>query len=196
MILLIAVAIGLIAGLFRAWLTKRAYRVPGFKLIWIVFMAFLLQWFTFIFSPTRQLIPSGWAKTFLVGSLCLLLIFAWANRHLGGFWLLGIGLVLNLLVIAVNGGLMPISPDTAQLLIPQNSEYQFQPGQRFAFTKDIVLETGLTKLWFLSDRFVTPNWLPCCIAYSFGDILIGAGAFWLLWSMGGPAKPTKEVIRC
>jgi len=185
MILLIAVVIGLAAGLIRAWLGKRHYHVPEFKFIWMVFAAFLMQWLTFNFTPTRQLILDACAKTFLVGSLCLLLIFVWGNRHLEGFWLLGFGLLLNLLVISLNGGLMPISPDAAQLLIPQGSDYQYQLGQRLGFTKDIVLEPESTKLWFLSDRFVTPNWLPCCIAYSFGDILIGTGAFWLLWSMGG-----------
>jgi hypothetical protein len=192
MILLIAVVIGLTAGLLRARLGKRPYRVPEFKFIWIVFAAFLMQWLSFYFTPTRQLIPDAWAKAFLIGSQCLLLIFAWVNRHLEGFWLLGFGLLLNLLVISLNGGLMPIRPETAQLLIPQGSDYQLQLGQRLGFTKDIVLESESTKLWFLSDRFVTPEWLPCCIAYSFGDILIGTGAFWLLWSIGSSQKSTKE----
>ena len=196
MILLIAVVIGLATGLLRAWLGKRPYHVPEFKVIWMVFAAFLMQWLTFYFPLTRQLIPDAWAKAFLIGSQCLLFIFAWVNRHLEGFWLLGFGLLLNLLVISINGGLMPISPETAQLLIPQGSDYQFQLGQRLAFTKDIVLEPESTKLWFLSDRLVTPEWLPYCVAYSIGDILIGTGAFWLLWSMGGSHKSTKEIVRC
>jgi len=187
---------GLIAGLTRAGLGKRPYRVAEFKLIWLVFAAFLIQWLTFNFTHTRQLISDGWVKASLVGSQCLLLIFTWVNRHLEGFWLLGVGLLLNLLVITLNGGLMPISPETAHLLIPQGSEYQFQLGQRFAFTKDMVLEIESTKLWWLSDRFVTPNWLPFTIAYSFGDILIATGAFWLLWSMGSSNKRIKETTQC
>ena len=44
----------------------------------------------------------------LAGSYALLLLFAWANRRLPALWLVMAGLVLNILVIGVNGG-MPVS---------------------------------------------------------------------------------------
>ena len=50
--------------------------------------------------------PAGWAA--LVGSYGLLLAFAWVNRRLPASWLVMAGLVLNILVIGVNGG-MPVS---------------------------------------------------------------------------------------
>jgi len=44
----------------------------------------------------------------LAGSYGMLLAFAWVNRRLPALWLLMAGLVLNVLVIGVNGG-MPVS---------------------------------------------------------------------------------------
>jgi uncharacterized protein DUF5317 len=44
----------------------------------------------------------------LVGSYGLLVAFAWVNRRLPALWLVMAGLVLNILVIGVNGG-MPVS---------------------------------------------------------------------------------------
>jgi hypothetical protein len=44
----------------------------------------------------------------LAGSYGMLLAFAWVNRRLPALWVLMAGLVLNILVIGVNGG-MPVS---------------------------------------------------------------------------------------
>ncbi len=49
----------------------------------------------------------------LVGSYGLLVAFAWVNRRLPASWLVMAGLVLNILVIGVNGG-MPVSASALQ----------------------------------------------------------------------------------
>lgn len=49
----------------------------------------------------------------LVGSYGLLVAFAWVNRRLPALWLVMGGLVLNILVIAVNGG-MPVSANALE----------------------------------------------------------------------------------
>jgi hypothetical protein len=41
---------------------------------------------------------------------------------------------------------------------------------------------------FLSDYYTLPDWLHYPVAFSLGDVLIAVGAFWLLWSLGGPRK--------
>ncbi len=129
----------------------------------------------------------------LVVSQLLLLLFVWANRRLPGFWLLGLGLALNLLVILLNGGLMPIAPETVTYLFPEIPAEKWEPGQRLGTTKDVVLPRELTRLWFLSDWLVTPKWMPYRMAFSPGDVLIAWGAFWLLWSLGG--KNQKESMK-
>ena len=186
MILLFAVLIGLTAGLIRVWVGKRAYRSFSLKGIWLVFLAFLPQFFAFNLPVTRAIMPDSWVPPILIGSMLLLLIFVWINRTQSGFLLLGIGLLLNFLVISLNGGMMPISPETTHQLIEPGMELSLQIGHRVGGGKDVLLQTADTKLSFLADRFTLPKWISYPLAYSFGDILISIGAFWLLWKLGGP----------
>jgi uncharacterized membrane protein YeaQ/YmgE (transglycosylase-associated protein family) len=185
MLLAIAVFAGLLAGLLRAWLSKRQYEIPQIRHIWLVLIAFLPQWFTFYWSVTRRSIPDQWAVAALIGSQILLLIFIWRNsyqqryRNRLAFWLLGLGLVFNLTVILLNGGLMPISPASVSRLVPDALPGSWQIGSRLGTGKDIVLAVDQTRLWWLSDRFLLP--LPGRdAAFSLGDVFIAAGAFFML----------------
>lgn len=186
MILLIAVIIGLIAGFLRAWAGKRVYASISFKGIWLVLLAFLPQLFAFIFTPTRRLIADAWIPLILIASQIPLFIFIWLNRTQSGFILLGLGLLCNFLVISLNGGMMPISPETANKMVEPGIAVDLQSGRRAGYTKDIILPVEQTKLAFLSDRFILPERFPYRSAFSFGDILISLGTFWLLWRLGGP----------
>jgi hypothetical protein len=191
-ILLVAVLAGLIAGLLRAWITNRQFVLPELQAIWLVLLAFIAQWLVFSWLPARGLVKSdAIAAVVLVSSLLLLLIFAWANRQHRAFWWLGLGLLLNLLVIVLNGGLMPISPETLSQLHPQaQSPEDWQLGRWLSNSKDIVLPEAETRLAWLSDRFLIPDWFPTKAAFSLGDVLISIGAFWLLWQAGGSSAQT------
>ena len=186
MILLFAVLFGLIAGFIRARVGKRAYKSFSLKGIWLVFFAYLPQFFAFNLPATRSIMPDSWIPPILVSSQILLLVFVWINRTQSGFLLLGLGLLFNFLVISLNGGMMPISPETVNQLIEPGTTVNLQIGRRVGTGKDILLQPADTKLSFLSDRFTLPKWIPYRLAYSFGDILISMGAFWLLWQLGGP----------
>lgn len=186
MILLFAVICGFLAGLIRAWIGKRTYASISLKAIWLVFLAFLPQFFAFSFIPTSRLIPDDWIPVILLGSQLALFIFVWLNRYQAGFILLGLGLLFNFLVISFNGGMMPISPETATTLVQPGANVVLQAGRRAGLTKDIILPSEETKLAFLADRFTLPDWLPYKTAFSIGDILISLGTFWLLWKLGGP----------
>jgi len=186
LVLLPAVLLGILAGAIRAQVGKRTFVIPDVTRVWLVFVAFIPQWIVF-FLPLRQ----GWvsdeiAAAALVTSQSLLLLFAWLNRTLSAFWVLGLGLILNLLVISANGGLMPISPETVQRAEIDFPAGALQIGKRVGDSKDILLPAAQTRFEWLADRFVLPNQLPFNFAYSIGDVLISVGAFWLLWSGGGP----------
>jgi len=186
MILLFAVISGLLVGISRAWINKRSYKFISLKGVWLVFAAFLPQFMAFNFTASRSWIQDTWIPPLLFASQLMLLIFAWLNRKQAGFWLLGLGLLSNMLVIGLNGGMMPISPETARRLIEPNTNVDLQTGQRLGFSKDVLLAVEDTRLAFLSDRFTLPDGFPFQAAFSLGDILIGIGAFWLFWSLGGP----------
>jgi len=191
LLLLGAILIGLVAGLLRAKFTGRTFQLAEPHDWWLVVVAFVPQWLTFFWGPTRRVASESLAAAVLVTSQSLLLVFAWRNRSQGAFWWLGFGLLLNWLVICLNGGLMPISPETVSQLAPEVDLRQIPLRERLGGSKDIVLPAAETRLPWLADRMVTPAWWPQRAAFSLGDILVALGAFWWLWQAGGATTPTK-----
>jgi hypothetical protein len=193
-ILVLAVALGLATGLARIWFgSNRALQLPGLRLLGLVLVAFLLYWLAFRWPISRSLIADRVAAMILVAAQAILLIFVWANRHQSGMWLLGLGLGLNLLVISLNGGLMPISPETVHRLAPTAPGGSWQVGERLWSGKDIVLPRDETILAPLSDQWLTPPGFPIQVAFSIGDVLIAMGVFWLLWNMSERQVPQSDT---
>lgn len=184
MILLIAIIAGLVAGVVRAKIAGRDFCHPDLRMGWLLLIAVIPQLFSFHQPQTSQITPDEVASGILVGSQLILLVFAWINRKLPGFWALGLGLSLNFLVIVLNGGLMPISPETVYRLSPGAVIESFHFSTRLGSSKDILLAIESTRLWWLSDCLVLPDWIPYRVAFSLGDIFIALGAFWLFWVHG------------
>jgi len=185
MILLLAVLAGFLVGLSRSCLYKQAYLGPNLQAVWFAVVAFLPQLFIAYMPTTRQLLNDGLASLSLLVSLSLFFVFAWFNRRLPGMPILIFGLLLNFVVIVANGGWMPISPHTANLLAGKDVLQFVNLGSRFG-EKDILLPVQNIHLEFLADRFLLPAWFPYKVAFSLGDVLISVGAFWLL------AQPVLE----
>lgn len=179
-ILLISVIVGIIVGLVNARIKKQPYRAPDLQFTWLAVVAFFPQFLAFYLPATRNSIPDSLAAICLVSSQILLLIFAYINRKQVGMWLLISGLMLNLVVISVNGGFMPISPDTASKLAPAPVVQSMPLEQRFGKSKDILLLPDETHLEWLADRFLLPKWFSFQVAFSAGDILLAFGAYWML----------------
>ena len=179
MILLAAIAAGLVTGLLLARWRGLPYQTPDLKHGWLVFIAFVPQLAAFYLPGSRQMVSGFWAAFLLPFSQALLLLFAWLNRHLPGMLILLLGAALNFTVIAANRGFMPISPQTASHLVPQAVLENIQPGERFG-TKDILLLPQDTRFEWLADRFLPPAWSAYQVAFSFGDVLIAIGTFRLL----------------
>ena len=189
MILLLAVLAGLAAGLLRAALPGRSLQIPSLRWLWLAPVAFFPQFLAFHWPATRGKISDPLAAAALVGSQLLLLVFAWVNRRQPGFWLLGLGLALNLSVITLNGGWMPVSPENAARLFPGAAPAALQAGERLGMQKDLILPAASTRLAWLSDRFLSPAWIPYRVVFSLGDLFVAAGAFRLLWTLGEKTSP-------
>ncbi|MBI2758817.1 MAG: DUF5317 domain-containing protein [Chloroflexi bacterium] len=179
MLLLFALAAGLLVGLGRAGWQHRSYQPPALRSAWLAFAAFFPQLVVAYLPATRYLLADWLASIVLVISLILFAVFAWRNRHLPGMPILLAGLALNLIVIAANGGWMPISPQTASRLTGNDVLRLMSLGSRFG-QKDILLLAQNTRFEFLADRFLLPDWIPYRVAFSLGDVLVGFGIFWLL----------------
>ena len=183
MILTIAVVSGLISGLIHAYVKKRQLVIPYFQAGWLVPAAFIPQALCFFLPVTRTRISDNVVSILLTVSQLMLLVFAWLNLKQRGFLALGLGVVLNVLVITANGGWMPISPETLLRLNPSVGQPNWVVGQRLGVSKDIVLPYGSMIFPLLSDRIVFPPLLSKGLAYSIGDIFIALGAFQLLFSI-------------
>ena len=119
MILVLGIAAGWFGGLIRSWISGQPFRVPEFSRTWLVVAAVLPQLLIFQIPSTSGWFSDTWAAGILVASQLVLLVFIWLNRDKTGILILGLGLLLNLLVIIINGGLMPITPETARALYPR-----------------------------------------------------------------------------
>ena len=183
MILLAALAAGLLTGLALARWRGVSYRAPDLKHLWLVFAAFLPQYIVFYLSDNHQTVSA----LLLPLSQALLMMFVWLNRQLPGMMILLLGIALNFTVIAANRGFMPISPQTASHLVSQAVLENIQPGERFG-TKDILLNPDDTRFEWLADRFLPPAWSAYQVAFSFGDVLIALGIFRLLAYQGSPRE--------
>ena len=194
MVLLVAVVAGVLAGTIRARSHKIPYQSVAIKHIWLVLVAYLPQFFAFSLPATRSAIPDQWISILLILSQVILLVFIWFNRKMPGGWLMGLGLFLNFIVIVLNGGMMPLSPQNAQYLVPGGSSITFTLGERVGWTKDILLGRFDTKLWFLSDIFRLPKIGNYAAVFSIGDICLSLGAFWLFWELGNSKFVLKKVV--
>jgi hypothetical protein len=186
LILLSAILIGGLAGFIYSQLRKQPWTLPQLSHPWLVIVAFLPQFFAFFLPLTRDWMSDTWASICLVSSDVIFLFFCWINRRVAGFWLLLGGTLCNLVVIGMNGGFMPISPQTASRLIPADLLATLPVGERFGAGKDILLHPANTIFYWLSDIFLLPIWVRNQIAFSFGDIIIASGTFWLMATRGKP----------
>ncbi len=108
----------------------------------------------------------------LVAVTMALLAVLWINRDQPGFWILGLGLFANFVVILANNGAMPISVAGVQRLGLPTDPVLFH--QQYGAGNMLASEGA--RLAFLGDVLVTPSPLPAKVL-SIGDVLVALGAF-------------------
>lgn len=166
-LLIIYASLALTAGLIAFW------RQPVLPRAWpLLVVAALPQLLSML--GIRGLV------LFLITTIALAL-WCWQNRSLSGVWLVSIGIAMNLLVMGLHGGAMPIHSDSLRALGHTVAE-----GTVLLGSKDLVVDAAL--LGFLGDWIVV-DWTPIAFVASPGDFLILFGI--VQWLLVHTARPSQ-----
>jgi hypothetical protein len=185
LILLPAVLAGIVIALLRGGSLGHLANLH-FRLGWLALLCLAGQLFV-IYSPADGLEGARYPHAILlIGSTAALVLVVWANRRVSGMPILGLGLLLNLVVMSANGGFMPVSREAALSAGTRSSQEVLAEGTRLPKSKDILLPMEHTQLWFLSDAIVAPP--PLGRVYSVGDLIVGAGVIVMLQAAMVPRR--------
>jgi hypothetical protein len=163
---------------------------------WVGLVAIAMQ-LGVVYADGPGLTASGAAV--LLTSHVVLLLVALVNASRGRlalpFAALGLGMALNLSVMAANGGWMPIAPET--LVATGRTEHwkvgDLSPGTRVAHSKDVIVHPHDTWLEPLADRFTTGLPGRLNVVFSLGDVVILAGLGTLV--VRAMTAPTTAPVR-
>ncbi|WP_308751741.1 DUF5317 domain-containing protein [Candidatus Oleimmundimicrobium sp.] len=162
-------------SIFIGWLrggSLRRFADWNFRLPWVFIVAFLLQFFLPQIASVFNL-GKNFAFFILVFSYILLMEGIILNLKNKYFPVLGLGILLNFLVITLNRG-MPVSLETVAKY--GSPEAALKIKQSFDF---IHISMGNeTLLKFLADIIPVPTLLPLGMSLvSVGDLFISLGIF-------------------
>lgn len=182
-----ALVVGLVVGAATGGSLKRLADVH-FRWWWLALVGLGLQ---LVPVPSMSGELDHWlAFALLLASYALLLLFVAANVRLPGMVVVGVGFALNLLVIAVNGG-MPVSASALRTAAGDNYAHALRDLEARGGAKHHVSGAGDT-LTPLSDVFGVA-W-PVGNVYSVGDVVSGIGLAWLVAAATrGRAKPPGDA---
>jgi hypothetical protein len=141
---------------------------------WIFPLLLLVQMFVFIYQNDFDFLGQASESIYLVVYI-VGLVFLFINRHHKGFTLILIGVFLNFLVMAINGGRMPVSLDASAVLDP---EY-IQALKDGLYGKHAIL-TEATYLGFLGDIIPLSDPYPRSQIISIGDVIMNIGIFFFI----------------
>ena len=164
MLILACVALALLAAAFTPGRLSRLAAM-SWRNRWLLPLALAAQT-AVVEIPALPRTPSA---VIHVLTYLLAAAFLWSNRHVKGLWLICLGAASNGVTIALNGGTLPASPQALRMA-------GIHEGTGFVNSGPVHHPV----LGWLGDVFATPHWLPLANVFSVGDVLVIAGAVWLI----------------
>lgn len=182
MFVIVVIAASILIALARGGRVTNLSRL-SLRYFGLLFVPLLLQ--IVAFSPLGDvpLFEAPLAQYLYVTSLGLGVIVLWLNRHLPGVGWIALGLLLNFIVISLNGGFMPMSAQ----------------ARAFAGIKpltgranNVVPMTDSTVLPWLADILPLPPFVPLAHVFSIGDVLILIGG--VIFTQSSLVLPKKKFV--
>ncbi len=182
------VGLALLLGLGVAWglgaklslLAKLDFRGD-----WLVFASLGIQ--VALFTNLLPAVSLGVEAALHVLTYVLLLMFLLLNRRIPGFWMVGAGVISNVVVIVANGGYMPVSIEAWRAIGEAPAAIT-----RTGYFHNNVLTTAHTHLSFLGDVFALPTAVPMASALSVGDMLVVLGMVAFVYRTCSP-RPARSA---
>jgi hypothetical protein len=181
----------LLLALLLVPLTKGSFHRLGrlhFRWLWVLLVALIVQFvLELVEFPKDRIGDVGLAL--LLCTYAMILVFCYLNRQVKGMALVTVGIVLNVLVIAVNAG-MPTKDD----VFVRNGHELHVPIERTVKHRP---EEQSDRLGFLGDKISLPG--ETNTDYSIGDVIICLGIIDVCWEASRvprrrgvrvPARPT------
>ena len=106
-----------------------------------------------------------------IASLLLLVLFAWLNRRVLGFLVIGVGLLMNTVVIAANEGRMPVDP----ALVSSSAPLELKDVEERGVWSSHALLQHDTPVSLLGDWIPGPMPNGGIVVLSPGDVVIAVG---------------------
>ncbi|MFK3960629.1 DUF5317 domain-containing protein [Guptibacillus hwajinpoensis] len=184
---------GILLSILVGYLRKgslKGFAYLSFKAGWIFPLLLLIEIGIFSFQSSYAWLGTLSAPLFMVIYI-VGLIFLWLNRKMNiGIMLLFIGVLLNFIVMAINGGRMPVSLEAANILDPAYAE-AIKNGP---YGKHAVL-TDSTAFGFLGDIIPITDPYPKDQVISIGDIIMNTGIFIFIQRVMVKSKHPEDLIK-
>jgi hypothetical protein len=142
-----------------------------FRGIWLVIVAALAQYGAQWCQDQGIVELGNWGPLLYLPALVGTFLFAVLNRHLPGFPVVGLGVLANLVVIAANGGRMPVSI----VALHQAGIGWFE---KILLSGDLFTHAPIsagTNLQWLGDIIPLPRPYPRPKVFSIGDLTLAVG---------------------
>jgi MFS family permease len=183
------IGLALVVGLMIAWALGARLSLLAelrFRGDALVFASLAVQ--LAVFTPLRDQVPDSYVVPLHLLSYALIFGFFVLNLRVPGFWLVGFGVISNLVVIVANGGRMPVSLETWRA-----TGGDVSPLVQRGFDDNNVLAGPGTHLGWLGDVFALPSGVPFAAAISIGDIAILLGMVAFVYRACAPRPAGKPV---
>ncbi|QDY85242.1 hypothetical protein FQU75_18850 [Paenibacillus polymyxa] len=168
------VLLGLIVGLFRGGWRQGLIRFSHIRLKagWMFPLLLAIQFIIF-YAQEKWAWLAAMNGYLFMGIYMVGLIFLWLNRHHKGFKLILIGVLMNFIVMAVNGGRMPVSLSASEVLGPYYTD-MLKSGS--VISKHYMMDAS-TRLSLLGDIIPLSKPYPRTQVISIGDVVMNFGMF-------------------
>jgi hypothetical protein len=157
--------------------------------IWLIVAGLAVQVVAMGYVGRSWLLVAANRPAIIVATYFLVLVGLARNWRVPGMAVIALGFAMNFAAIAANGGQMPVTRETIEASGQGWLLTDVGQGQPVYQSKDVLLPKDQTRLWALTDIFVTPP--PVRRAVSFGDFVTFAGVALIIIAAMRKAAPSS-----